>query len=78
MEALLNLDLIPLNTNTGIRDSKSLFLLGGLDLHLHNSFLEEGDMEIKMGSSEVNVVLHVVLMLMEMKTSMDGVLMDSE
>lgn len=78
MEVLLNLDLVPLNTDSSVGDGKSLLLLGGLNLNLHDSLLEESNMEIKVGSTEVDVVLSIVLVLMEMKTSMDRILMDGE
>lgn len=78
VEVLLNLDLVPLDTNTGVRDGKSFFLFSSLDFNLHDSFLEEGAVEIEMGGSEVNVVLLVVLVLVEVEASVNRVLMDGE
>lgn len=74
----MNLNLIPLDTNTRVRDSKSLFLLGSLDLDLHDAFLEKGAVEIEVSCSEVDVVLSIVLMFVEVETGMDGVFVDGE
>ena len=78
MKVLLDLDLVPLNTNTRIRDGKSFLFLGSLDLYLHSSFLEESNMQVEMSGSEVNVVLSIILMLMKVKAGMDGVLMNGQ
>jgi hypothetical protein len=75
---LLDLDLVPLNTNTCVRDGKSFLFFCSLDLYLHSSFLEESNMQVEMSSAEVNVVLSVVLMLMQVEAGMDGVLMNGQ
>jgi len=78
MEVLLDLDLVPLNTNSGVGDGESLLLFGSLNLDLHDTLLEESAVKIEMSSSEVNIVLCVVLVLVEVEASVDRVLMDSE
>ena len=78
MEALLDLNLVPLNSNTCVGDSKSFLFFGGLNLDLKNSLLEESNVKVEMGSPKVNVVLHVVLMLVQVELGMDGVFMDGQ
>ena len=78
METLLDLNLVPLNSNARVGDGKSLLFFGGLDFDLENSLLEESDVEVQMGSPKVNIVLHVVFVLVQVKLGMDGVFVDGQ
>ena len=73
VHALLNLDLIPVNTNAGVGDRESFFLFRGLDLHLHDAVLEQSEMEVEMGSSELHVVLLIELIVVQMESAVDRV-----
>ena len=73
MHALLNLDLIPVNTNASVGDRESFFLFRGLDLHLHDAVLEQSEMEVEMGSSELHVVLLIELIVVQMESAVDRV-----
>ena len=73
---LLNLDLIPRNTNAGVRDGEALFFISGLDLDLHDTLLEESHVKIEVSSAELHTVLVEVLVLVEVKAGDDGILVD--
>lgn len=74
---LLNLDLIPINSNASVRDGEALLLVAGLDLDLHDSLLEESHVEIEMGGTELQGVGEVFV-LVKMKSSVDRVLMNDQ
>ena len=78
MEVLLDLDLIPVNADASVADGESLFFIGSLDLDLHDTILEEGHVKVEMAGTEFHSVLLVVLVLVEEKLGLDGVLMDDE
>ena len=73
---LLNLDLIPRNTNAGVGDGEALLLISGLDLDLHDTLLEESHVEIEVSSAELHAVLVEVLVLVEVEAGNDGILVD--
>ena len=75
---LLYLDLIPLDANASARNGEPLFFLCGLDLHLHDAFLEERQVQVEMTGTEVNTaccvlthIIHIHLMLVQVKLCMD-------
>lgn len=74
---LLNLDLIPVDTDTGVGDGEALFLIGSLDLDLHDSFLEESHVEVEMSGAELHRVGEVFV-LVQVESSVDGILMDDQ
>jgi len=74
---LLNLDLIPIDTNTSVRDGEALLLIGGLNLDLHDSFLEKSHVEIEVGGTELHGVGEV-LVLVQVEGGMDGILVDDQ
>ena len=78
LEVLLDLDLIPVNADASVADGESLFFIGSLDLDLHDTILEEGHVKVEMAGTEFHSVLLVVLVLVEEKLGLDGVLMDDE
>jgi hypothetical protein len=76
LEVLLDLDLIPVDTDTSVGDGEALFLIGSLDLNLHDTLLEESHVEIEVRSTELHIVSAEVLVLVKMEAGVDGVLMD--
>jgi len=56
LHMLLDLDLIPVNTDTSVRNGEAFFLVTGLDLDLHDTVLEHGQMEIKVRGTEFHGV----------------------
>ena len=78
LEVLLDLDLIPVNADASVADGEALFFIGGLDLDLHDAVLEEGHVEVEVSGTEFHRVLLEVLVLVEEKLGLDGVLMDDE
>lgn len=56
VKVLLDLDLVPVDTDAGVGDREALLLVRGLDLNLHDAFLEESNVEIKMGGAEFHGV----------------------
>lgn len=42
LHVLLDLDLIPVNTNAGVGDGEAVFFVAGLNLDLHDTVLEHG------------------------------------
>jgi hypothetical protein len=78
-KVLLNLDLIPRDTDTSVRDREALFLIGSLDLDLHDTLLEESHVKVEVGSTELVVIESVsaeVLVIVKVKTADNGILMD--
>lgn len=75
-EVLLNLDLIPRNTNASVRDGEALLFISGLDLDLHDTLLEESHVKIEVSSAELHTVLVEVFVLVEVKAGNDGILVD--
>jgi len=78
LHVLLNLDLIPIDTDSGVRDGEALFFIGGLDLDLHDTVLEESHVEVEMGGTEFHGVLGEVLVLVELKGGVDSILVDNQ
>ena len=78
MEVLLDLDLIPVNADASVADGEALFFIGGLDLDLHDTVLEEGHVEVEVSGTEFHSVLLEVLVLVEEKLGLDCVLMDDK
>lgn len=79
LHVLLNLNLVPAYANTSVRDGESFLLIGSLDLDLHDSLLEESDVKIEVGGAELHLVLLLeVLVLMEIKSGNNGILVDNK
>ena len=76
LEVLLNLDLIPIDTDSRVGDGEALFFISGLNLDLHDTLLEESHVEIEVSSAVLHSVSTVVLVLVKVETGVDGVLMD--
>ena len=74
---LLDLDLVPLNTDASVGDRESLLLIASLDLDLHDTLLEECNMKIEVGCTVLKSIGEI-LMLMQVESSVDSVLMDNE
>ena len=78
LEVLLDLDLIPVNADSSVADGEALFLIGGLDLDLHDTVLEEGHVEVEVSGTEFHSVLLEVLVLVKEQLGLDGVLMNDK
>ena len=77
LHVLLDLNLVPADANASVRDGESFLLIGSLDLDLHDSLLEESDVKIEVGGAELHLVLLLeVLVLVEIKSGNNGILMD--
>ena len=76
LEVLLDLDLIPIDTNTSVGDREALLLISSLNLDLHDTLLEESHVKIEVSSTVLHSVSTIVFMLMKMEAGMDGVLVD--
>ena len=76
LEVLLNLDLIPIDTDSSVGDGEALFFISSLNLDLHDTLLEESHVEIEVSSAVLHSVSTVVLVLVKVETGVDGVLMD--
>ena len=78
LHVLLDLNLIPADTNTGVRNGESLLFFCGLDLDLHDTFLEKGKMQIEASSAEFDVVRLVIFVLVKHERSNDSIFVDNE
>ena len=77
LHVLLDLNLVPADANASVRDGESFLLIGSLDLDLNDSLLEESDVKIEVGGAELHLVLLLeVLVLVEIKSGNNGILMD--
>ena len=77
LHVLLDLNLVPADANASVRDGESFLLIGSLDLDLHDSLLEESDVKIEVGGAELHLVLLLeVLVLVEIKSGNNGILVD--
>ena len=79
LHVLLDLNLVPADANTSVRDGESFLLIGSLDLDLHDSLLEESNVKIEVGGAELHLVLLLeVLVLVEIKSGNNGILVDNK
>jgi hypothetical protein len=83
LHVLLNLDLIPVNTDASVGDGESLLLVGSLDLDLHDSLLEESAVEVEVSCTVLQSVglvsgVGVVLVVVQVESGVDGILMDGQ
>jgi hypothetical protein len=77
VKVLLDLDLVPVDTDAGVGDREALLLVRSLDLNLHDAFLEESDVKVEVSSAEFHRVREV-LVLMKVEGAVDGILVDNE
>ena len=77
MHVLLDLNLIPIDTNAGVGDGEALLFIGSLDLDLHDALLEESHVEVEVSRAELHRVSEV-LVLVQVKSGLDGVLVDHQ
>ena len=56
LHVLLDLDLIPVDTDASVGDGEALLFVASLDLDLHDSFLEKSHVQVQVGGA----VLHRV------------------
>jgi len=77
LHVLLDLDLVPVDTDSGVGDGEALLLVRGLDLDLHDTLLEECHVDIKM----CGTVLHgvgEVLVVVQVEPGVDGILVNDQ
>jgi len=77
VKVLLDLDLVPVDADTGVGDREALLLVRSLDLYLHDAFLEESDVQIEVSSAEFHCVREV-LVLVKVEGAVDGILVDDK
>lgn len=77
LHVLLDLDLIPIDTDAGVGDGEALLFIGSLNLDLHDALLEESHVEVEVSSAELHRVSEV-LVLVQVESGLDGVLVDHQ
>ena len=76
LEVLLDLDLVPVDADASVADGEALLLLAGLDLDLHDTVLEHGQVEVEVRVAGLNTV--EVLVVVKSESAMDSILVDDK
>jgi len=77
LKVLLDLDLIPVDTDASVGDREALVLVAGLNLDLHDAFLEQGKVEVQVRVAGLNLV-GVVVVVVQSESAVDRILVDDK